>query len=374
MKQIKIFLLILVVFLVSCTPEKKPENPVSETHSNTCIMDCGFDTFFSLTDIPLGQETFDHTFNELLDEYKHYNDLFDIYHTYEGINNLKTVNDMAGIQPVEVEDAVIELLLEAREHYELSGGAFDITMGNLLQLWHEYRTEGMALNEQGKPGRLPPAEELQEAYAHHGWEYVEIDKSAHTVFITDPEVSLDVGGIAKGFAAEKIARRLADLGVHGGVVNAGGNNRMLGPKKDNSDWRVGIMDPYGRNNSVIVRVYGAVSSVTSGDYMRYYMGPENLQLHHIIDPDTLYPADLYHSVTVFTRDSGDADCLSTTLFTLSYEEGLALIEQYKAKHPGEILEVVWLTDKKDLPDTKNYLETEDFYLLYTEGLKEKISG
>ncbi|MBQ1468863.1 MAG: FAD:protein FMN transferase, partial [Solobacterium sp.] len=118
-------------------------------------MDCGFDTFFSLNDIPMDQESFSKTFSELLDEYKHYNDLFDIYNDYEGINNLKTINDMAGIQPVEVEDAIIELLLEARDFYELSDGAFDITMGNLLKVWHEYRTEGMALNEQGKPGRLP---------------------------------------------------------------------------------------------------------------------------------------------------------------------------------------------------------------------------
>ena len=374
MKYSKLLILILAVFLVSCASEKEPEKPVSETHSKTCVMDCGFDTFFSLNDIPMEQENFSTTFSELLDEYKHYNDLFDIYNDYEGINNLKTINDMAGIQPVEVEDAIIELLLEARDFYELSDGAFDITMGNLLKVWHEYRTEGMALNEQGKPGRLPSAEELQNAYEHHGWEYVEIDESAHTVFITDPQVSLDVGGIAKGFAAEKIAQRLEVMGVHGGIVNAGGNNRMLGPKKDGSDWRVGIIDPYGKNNNVVVRIYGAVSSVTSGDYMRYYMGPDNVQLHHIIDPDTLYPADLYHSVTIFTRDSGSADCLSTTLFTLSYEEGMILIEQYRQAHPDDILEVVWLMDKKELPDTDNYLETDDFYVLYTEGLKEKISG
>ena len=374
MKYSKLLILILAVFLVSCASEKEPEKPVSETHSKTCVMDCGFDTFFSLNDIPMEQESFSKTFSELLDEYKHYNDLFDIYNDYEGINNLKTINDMAGIQPVEVEDAIIELLLEARDFYELSDGAFDITMGNLLKVWHEYRTEGMALNEQGKPGRLPSAEELQNAYEHHGWEYVEIDESAHTVFITDPQVSLDVGGIAKGFAAEKIAQRLEVMGVHGGIVNAGGNNRMLGPKKDGSDWRVGIIDPYGKNNNVVVRIYGAVSSVTSGDYMRYYMGPDNVQLHHIIDPDTLYPADLYHSVTIFTRDSGSADCLSTTLFTLSYEEGMILIEQYRQAHPDDILEVVWLMDKKELPEDVNYLETDDFYVLYTEGLKEKISG
>ncbi len=374
MKYIRLLILILAVFLVSCASEKTPEKPVSETHSKTCVMDCGFDTFFSLNDIPMEQENFSTTFSELLDEYKHYNDLFDIYNDYEGLNNLKTINDMAGIQPVEVEDAIIELLLEAREFYELSGGAFDITMGNLLKVWHEYRTEGMALNEQGKPGRLPSAEELQKAYEHHGWEYVEINESAHTVFITDPQVSLDVGGIAKGFAAEKIAQRLEAMGVHGGIVNAGGNNRMLGPKKDGSDWRVGIIDPYGKNNNVVVRIYGAVSSVTSGDYMRYYMGPDNIQLHHIIDPDTLHPADLYHSVTIFTRDSGSADCLSTTLFTLSCEEGMTLIEQYRQAHPDDILEVVWLMDKKELPEDVNYLETDDFYVLYTEGLKEKISG
>ena len=373
-KSLLTVFLITVCTLCGCTKAPVSPSPAAqETHNGTCLVDCGFDTFFMLNDIPLPEQNFDSVFEDAQKQFRHYNDLFDIYNDYEGINNLKTINDNAGIQPVEVEDAIIEMLEEARLYTELSDGAFDITIGSLLSVWHEYRTAGIALNEAGKNAPVPSFEELSEAAQYSGWEHVHIDRENGTVYIDDPHVKLDVGGIAKGFAAEKIAQRLEAMNVQGGLVNAGGNNRMLGPKQNGTDWRIGIMDPENNNNRIVVNIYGKISSVTSGDYLRYYVGEDGVKYHHIVDPETLYPSQRYRSVSVFTEDSGFADCLSTALFNLSYEDGIKLINKYKDLYPEARVEVVWLMDKDHTPECDRYFETNDFYAMYTEGLEGHIN-
>lgn len=365
----KVFLLCMVLLLgTSCAKEV----PNIETRSNMCI-DCGFDTFFALQGIVAEEEEFNALFLQASDQFRHYNDLFDIYHTYENINNLKTINDNAGKEPVVVDEVILELLQEAKEFYAISNGRFDVTSGALLAIWHDYRERGIAMNSEGEYGPLPKLEKLQEASTYKGWDYVEIDETNHTVFITDEHVSLDVGGIAKGFATEKVAQMLEEAGWHTGAVNAGGNNRTLGQKADGTAWRVGIQDPSQAGSLLTVSMDGTCSFVTSGDYERYFVAEDEKQYHHIINPETLYPAEYFHSVSVITNNSGVADCLSTTLFTLSYEDGLQLIEAYRKAHPDEILEVVWITDVENSYTTDHQKVIGQQRILYTEGLTNKIT-
>lgn len=343
------------------------------SYANSCL-DCGFDTVFSLRVYDVSQDEFNTSYQEAADLFTYYNNLFDIYNNYDGLNNLKTINDNAGIAPVKVDPVVIELLQKAKEFYDLSGGEFDITQGALLSVWHKYREEGMTANENGSYGKVPPESELQEAATHHGWDAVEIDEENSTVYITDPDVSLDVGGIAKGFATEKIAAKLAEDGTKTAAVNAGGNVRTLGIKSDGTPWRIGIQNPSGSGSLFVIDSNTAGSFVTSGDYERAYTADDGVTYSHIIDPKNLFPATYYHSVSIITRDSGTADCLSTTLFTMDYDEGVQLINDYKAAHPDETLEVVWIMDKDKAPDDAEYKKDVGSYtVVYTAGLDGAIN-
>ena len=350
-----------------------PAEPSPELHTyNNISWDAGFDTIFTYQEATETKEVFDARFSEAVSLFTYYNNLFDIYNEYDGMNNLYTVNANAGKEAIKVDPDLIEMLEKARDFYSLSGGKFDITIGSLLSIWHEYRTEGIDLNTEGKPAPVPEYDALSAAMQHSGWDCVEINKEESTVFITDPEVSLDVGGIAKGFAVEKIARKLSEQGAVHGAVNAGGNTRTLGQKYNGQAWRIGIQNPEGDGSLLVVQQEGACSFVTSGDYERFYIGEDGKSYHHIIDSSTLYPADYFRSVSILTPDSADADALSTTLFTMSYEDGIKLIEAYKKQHPGTMLEVIWLLDPDREVNTELQRETHGLKAVWTQGLSDKI--
>ena len=339
------------------------------SYANSCL-DCGFDTVFSLRVYDVSQDEFSTSYQEAADLFTYYNNLFDIYNNYDGLNNLKTINDNAGIAPVKVDPVVIELLQKAKEFYDLSGGEFDITQGALLSVWHKYREEGMTANENGSYGKVPPESELQEAATHHGWDAVEIDEENSTVYITDPDVSLDVGGIAKGFATEKIAAKLAEDGTKTAAVNAGGNVRTLGIKSDGTPWRIGIQNPSGEGSIVIISTKGSMSVVTSGDYERFFVGTDGKSYHHIIDPSTLYPSEYYHSVTILTPDSAAADCLSTTLFTMSVSDGQRVLDEY-TRQTGNAAAAVWIMDPDQKQDEEGII-SNDYFITWSPSLDDAI--
>ena len=115
---------------------------------------------------------------------------------------------------------------------------------------------------------------------------------------------------------------------------------------------------------------GSSSFVTSGDYERFYTGEDGVRYHHIIDPTTQKPADLYHSVSIVTRDSGAADCLSTALFTMSVEDGKKLLAAY-AKESGDACEAVWMMDPDKTQDQEGRI-VGDLFITYTENLEGRI--
>ncbi len=353
--------------LAGCTVQPSSE-PELIKYSNIAV-DAGFDTPFIYTEYGTDHDLMAEHFAAGTGIWTTYNNLFDIYNDYEGINNLKTVNDNAGIAPVKVDRAVIDLLKTAKEFYDLSGGEFDITQGSLLHVWHEYREAGIALNEKNEPAPVPTEAELQEAASHSGWEYIEIDEENSTVFITEKGVSLDVGGIAKGFTAEAIGSTTENDAVYG-IVDAGRNIRTMHDKADGTPWRVGVQNPSGEGSLFIVEMSGSCSAVTSGDYERFYTGEDGKRYSHIIDPDTMYPAVLYHSVTILTPDSAAADCLSTTLFTLSVEEGKKVLAEYE-KRSGNPASAVWITDPDQTQGTDG-VSAGGYHVCYTEDLAEKI--
>lgn len=302
-----------------------------------------FDTVTTIVGYAGTREDFERTAQAFHDGLLEYHQLFDIYHSYDGVSNLKTVNDSAGGAPVEVDRRIIELLLFCRELAELTAGKVDVTMGSVLELWHEARSEGV---DDPEHAALPDRAALEAAAEHTGFDLLEIDEQASTVRLTDPLARLDVGAVAKGYAVEQVCRS-APAGL---LVSVGGNVRATGPKPEgDAPWVVGVQKPDGEKQDYLHTLYVSDSSVvSSGDYQRYYT-VDGVRYHHIIDPETLRPGTLWRAVTVVCPDSGLADGLSTALFLLPREEGEDLAQRCGAQ-------AMWVAEDGTLSYTGGFLE------------------
>lgn len=285
-----------------------------------------FDTVTTIVGFAASEEEFSAQAQSVHDELLVYHQLFDIYNDYEGIHNLKTVNEAAGRSSVAVDRKIIDLLLASKEFYKATNGQVNVAMGSVLSLWHEARSDGV---NDPVNAYLPDEAALREAAEHTSLDAVVIDEAASTVFITDPLVRLDVGAVAKGWAVQQVAQN-APKGL---LLSVGGNICATGAKDEKgTPWIVGVQDPDNAEEYLhSIYVYADRGSVvTSGDYQRAY-AVDGKVYHHIIDPDTLYPAAYWRSVTIACADSGAADALSTALFLLPLEEGRALLAQYNAE-------------------------------------------
>ena len=320
MKRFCSVLLLLSLVLTGCAGTG-PQKPELKQYTATFLT--LFDTVTTIVGKAESKEAFEQTAQQVHDDLLEYHQLFDIYHTYEGISNLKTVNDAAGGAPVTVDRRIIDLLLDCKDYYQRTGGRVNVAMGSVLSLWHQARSDGF--NDPAH-AYLPDAAALEEAAAHTNPDAIVIDESASTVCITDPGVHLDVGAVAKGWAVERVCRG-APSGL---LVSVGGNVCATGPKEPGTPWVVGIQDPDGGEEYLHTLYLEKGCVVTSGDYQRAYAVDGEIY-HHIIDPDTLYPGRYWRSVTIVCQDSGLADALSTALFLLPLEEGQALLDQCGAE-------------------------------------------
>lgn len=159
-----------------------------------------FDTVTTIVGRAESEEAFQEKAQRIHDELLYYHQLFDIYNSYEGMNNLKTVNDQAGIAPVVVDRAIIDLLIDSKEYYSLTNGRVNIAMGSVLSLWHDARSDG---EDDPLNAYLPEEAKLLEASDHTSIDDIVIDFQASTVFLADPQMRLDVGAVAKGWSAQR---------------------------------------------------------------------------------------------------------------------------------------------------------------------------
>ena len=274
----------------------------------------------------------------------YYHKLFDIYYDYAGVTNLRKVNQKAGKEPVKVERELIDFLLYCKELFTLTDGKTNVMMGAVLKIWHDCREDA---EYDPTEARVPDMAELEEASRHTDIDLLVIDEENLTVYISDPNASIDVGAVGKGYATERVYERLVELGAESTVLNFGGNIRTIGVKPTGEDWLTGLTNPDKTSSEFAATFYfGATACVTSGNYERYYV-VDGVKYHHIIDPDTLMPSTYFASVTIITPDSALADALSTALFCVSYAEGKALIEGIDAD-----IEVIWIDNDGNLTATK----------------------
>jgi len=296
----KLLVIILAVLLVcgGCSAEKEL----------TKLTEVGFylDTVITLTAYVEDSKVL----KDALEECGRYERM--LSRTVEG-SDVWRINHANG-EAVEVFDDTMEILLCARKISELSGGAFDVTIAPVSTLWDF--TSGTAV--------LPDAEEIARAAELVDQTRMELD--GNTVRLP-AGMMIDLGGIAKGYIADRVKAYLEDCGVKHAILSFGGNIVGIGVKPDGKEWKVGIQDIDKKTGEymLVARNTGG-STVTSGIYERGF-DLDGVRYHHLLSAETGWPVqNELASVTIFSESSMEGDALSTAAFVLGTEEGLKLIE------------------------------------------------
>ena len=328
---------LLVAF--GCQKEVNRDKPIGKVSYNY------FDTVSYVYDYTNDTEKeFEQFSNGVFDVLCYYHQLFDIYNDYSGINNLKTINDNAGIKPVEVDKDLIDFLVYCKQMYTLTSGKMNIMLGSVLRLWHDCRSEAAIDPANSK---IPAENELLEANKHTSIDNLIIDEENRTVYISDKDSSIDVGAVGKGYATEKAAQYLIENEKYGYVLNIGGNIRTIGTKPNGDSWVTGIKNPNDPDGDFPIKIsISNTSCVTSGVYERYYT-VNGKRYHHIIDSDTLFPAEYFASLTILTSDSGLADSLSTALFCCDEQTGREILSKIDG------VEAIWIYSDGKISYTEN---------------------
>lgn len=314
-------ILLCITLLASCGPagDDAGETAAKITPKNRVFEKTYFNTVCVFYDYTGGtQERFFELCELIEAELEICNKLFDIYNDYEGIINIKTINDNAGGELLAVDSRIVELLTISKEMHAMTDGNVNVAMGAVLSIWHEHRESGVS---------VPSMETLLAAAEHTSIDSLVIDSEGGRVGLTDPDASLDVGATAKGYAAERVAKLLEANGVYAYALEFGGNLRV-GEKVNGDGWVSGIRDPNPLSETGYIRklTVKQAALVTSGTYERFYT-VGGVRYHHIINKDTLMPENIYTSVSVMTPSSAVADALSTAFFNMSVESAQEVIDQ-----------------------------------------------
>ncbi len=256
-------------------------------------------------------------------------------------SDVERLNRMAGKEAVEVSPETLLVVEAALEYSRLSEGAFDPTIAPLIDVWgfrdQQYRVPGQA--------------EIESALSRVDYRLLQLDPEQGTLYLPEVGMSLDLGGIAKGYIVDRAMAVLSRAGIKHAFLNAGGDIALLGGRPDGDPWRIGVRHPRedNKNIAVLPLIGGAV--VTSGDYERTFE-EDSVRYHHILDPSTGQPALLLSSVTIVAPTTIEADALSTAVFVLGPRLGMALAEQ--------------------LPGVEAVLVTAEMEILISSGLQDTI--
>jgi len=251
------------------------------------------------------------------------------------------VAQLAEVSELQVSPETRDVIRIGLEVARRSSGGFDVTLGRLVRLW----------DVTAAAPHVPAPAEIEAALSGIGPEALTLE--GDRVHKRVPQLQLELGGVAKGYAVEAAASILRDAGIAYGSVNAGGDMALVGhpPQRD---WRIGIRHPREPERLLATLVLRDGAVVTSGDYERYFdVGGE--RYHHLFDPRTGYPARGCRSVTVTAPDAAYADALATAAFVLGPERGLALLEQWEGVDgllvaaDGRVLVTTGLQDHVEWP-------------------------
>ncbi|MGL5150618.1 MAG: FAD:protein FMN transferase [Clostridium sp.] len=307
-KNKSIFFLIFTIFfsfnLIGCNSNKDATtSPLKETN------------YFMGTVVTIS--LYDKQDQKILD--KAFERVKDIENTVS-INKLGTeldnVNDNAGISPIAVSDTTFDIVKRGLYYSNLTNGFFDISIGGLVKLW------SIGLPE----AKLPTQSEIDEQLNYVNYKDIELNETTKTIFLKKNGMLIDLGSIAKGYAADEIAKILKSNGVNKAIIDLGGNILTIGEKAKDTPWKIGIQNPNENRGSIVGSISVSDKSiVTSGIYERY-LETNDIKYHHLLSPFTGYPFDNdIAGVTIISDNSMDGDALSTSVFSMGTTDGLKFI-------------------------------------------------
>ena len=318
LRKIGIVLLSVLVFvmnLTGCANTSTTSTKGKDSSKSISLSELHFDTVMTIT-LYGSDET--ELSSIIEDAYTEVDRLETIFSAQLEYSELYDINERiaAGETTFILSDELTEVIKYALEINELSNGALDITIGNLIDLW------GIGTDHE----QLPDASEISEALSYTGCQYLSLNEDDNMLTVSSSNVKLDLGAIAKGYAADLIKSLiLSEDSSVVGILDFGGNIMTIGKRVDGSKWKVGITDPLDTTS-----VYGGVSVsdycvVTSGNYERYFE-IDGVRYHHILDSYTGYPANKgIISSTIIGASSVECDALSTACYCLGIDDALKLI-------------------------------------------------
>ena len=261
----------------------------------------------------------DHPSEALIDEaFSELSKLENILSVNKTNTLIDQINESSGISPVQVDEETYQLIEKGLYYSDLTSGAFDITIGPIVKLWHIGFEDF----------RVPNQSEIDNALPLVDYHLVTLSEANHSIYLEKSGMQLDLGGIAKGYAADQVAQLLRQNGVQSAMIDLGGNLYALGDKPNHEPWIIGIQDPLdSRGESLGSIAVSNKSIVTSGIYERYNTGEDGKTYHHLLNPSTGYPFDNeIAGVSIISDSSTDGDALSTSAFALGVKEGIDFIE------------------------------------------------
>lgn len=339
-----ILTIVMTLNLTACNLTEK-DSAVSLTHF--CL-----DTVVTITIYShAGEEDAKDIINQCFGLCNHYEKLFSRTIADSDVSKINNSNG----KPVEVNHVVAEVIENSLEYSRLSEGAFDVTVAPLSILW----------NFNGENTTVPIDKDIKDALIHVNYKNITIDEDFVT--LSDSEAQIDLGGIAKGFIADKLKSYMISVGVTSAIIDLGGNILTIGSKPSNENFKIGIKQPFAENAQSYAATVNVSnkSIVTSGIYERFFENNDKIY-HHILDTKTGYPVEneLY-SVTIISNSSEAGDALSTTTFALGVDKGLSLINNI------EKTEAIFITNENKIILTDGLEINEDNEISFIEIPKDK---
>lgn len=294
-------------------------------------------TLVTVTAVASDKNRGDRAVQAALDEIKRLEQLLS---TWRADSELSQVNAEAGRRPVQVSRETVQLVARALDIAELTHGGFNIALGPAIEAWSVTERQ-----------HIPEKEELEWLKPLVDWTSIQVNSARRTIYLPHKGMRIDVGGIGKGFAADRAVDEMKRAGAVGGVVALSGDIKTFGTLPDRSGFSVGIRHP--RQEGVLIATIDLKDEAisTAGDYERFFER-DGVRYHHILDPRTLQPARACQSVTVIAKEGMMADGLDTGLFVLGPEAGMTLAER--------------------LPDVEAIFIDEEGKMTVSSGLRDRL--
>ena len=284
------------------------------------------DTVINIKLYDISEKKANEAFEEIDDLYSKYENITNFYSENSELYNLNNTNTE---EYIKISNELYELIEIGLDWYNKSNGLLNINIGSLTQIWHDFRNQSIS---------FPTLEQLNN-----------IDISIDKIKLKDNKIlnsdfKIDLGSITKGYVTEKAGVYLENKGINYYIINAGGNVKV--GKSDKGYYNIGIASPINSNEIFYSIKDENISVVTSGGYERFYEYNDTLY-HHIINPNTRYPANYMKSVTIIGKNSGICDALSTILFLMDIDSGKEFIKDFDVS-------VIWFSNENEVIKSENF--------------------